>query len=156
RVHRRECRLRLRGSGQLTHRYSHPHSLSLHSAVARLMKMNQSLKGVSGEKRAENLFNAPNLTFLLNSRREPAGLASEEALPLIYDELRQIAARQMAGESGHQTLQPTALVHEAWLRLQRGQSSAWNDRTHFFRVAVRTMRRILVDRARQRSCLKYA
>lgn len=104
-----------------------------------------------------NASDAPDITFLLNAgQTHDGGLASEEALPLIYDELRRIAARQMAGESREHTLQPTALVHEAWLRLNHRRTRVWNDRLHFFRVAVRTMRRILVDRSRQRSCLKYA
>lgn len=106
---------------------------------------------------AMNASDSPDITFLLNAgQTNGMGLASEEALPLIYDELRRIAARQMAGESREHTLQPTALVHEAWLRLNHRQTRVWHDRLHFFRVAVRTMRRILVDRSRQRSCLKYA
>ncbi len=97
------------------------------------------------------------LTLLLNARGTASdGAASDELLPLIYDELRQMAARQMASETREQTLQPTALVHEAWLRLGHRRARRWNDRMHFFRVAVRTMRRILVDRARHKSTLKHA
>ncbi len=99
---------------------------------------------------------APDLTLLLNARTTPEGLGDEELLPLVYDELRRIAARQMAGESFEGTLQPTALVHEAWLRLSSSPGRKWRDRLHFFRTAVRTMRRILVDRARRRSAVRHA
>jgi len=81
-------------------------------------------------------------------------LRSEELLPLVYDELRQLAASRMAGEKPGQTLQPTALVHEAWLRLSGPKERNWNDRVHFFRAAAGAMRRILVDRAREKSALK--
>lgn len=81
-------------------------------------------------------------------------LRSEELLPLVYDELRQLAARRLAGEKAGQTLQPTALVHEAWLRLSEKEGRNWNDRGHFFRAAAQAMRRILVDRAREKSSLK--
>ncbi len=93
------------------------------------------------------------LTLLLNTPTEP-GLGDDELLPLVYDELRRIAARQMRGESVAHTIQPTALVHEAWLRLASSPGRRWRDRMHFFRTAVRTMRRILVDRARRRSALR--
>jgi RNA polymerase sigma factor (TIGR02999 family) len=96
------------------------------------------------------------LTLLLNARTTTEGLGDEELLPLVYDELRRIAARQMAGEAHDSTLQPTALVHEAWLRLSSSPGRRWKDRLHFFRTAVRTMRRVLVDRARRRSTLRHA
>lgn len=83
-----------------------------------------------------------------------ADLSSEQLLPLVYDELRRLAASRMARESAGMTLQPTALVHEAWLRLSEKGGKNWNDRTHFFRAAALAMRRILVDRARQKSSLK--
>lgn len=79
---------------------------------------------------------------------------SEELLPLVYDELRQLAAGRLAGEKAGQTLQATALVHEAWLRLSEKEDRNWNDRSHFFRAAAQAMRRILVDRAREKSALK--
>ncbi len=81
-------------------------------------------------------------------------LRSEELLPLVYDELRQLAAKRMAGEKPGQTLQPTALVHEAWIRLAGTKERDWNDRAHFFRAAAAAMRRILVDRAREKSAVK--
>jgi RNA polymerase sigma factor (TIGR02999 family) len=76
--------------------------------------------------------------------------AAEKLLPLVYEELRRLAAAKMAQEASGQTLQPTALVHEAWLRLAGATPQSWNGREHFFRAAAEAMRRILVDRARQR------
>lgn len=76
--------------------------------------------------------------------------AAEELLPLVYAELKQLAAAKMARERPGQTLQPTALVHEAWLRLTADQNARWESRHHFFAVAAETMRRILIDRARRR------
>ena len=82
------------------------------------------------------------------------GVSAEKLLPLVYDELRRLAATRMARESAGMTLQPTALVHEAWLRLSGTGDRNWNDRTHFFRAAALAMRRILVDRARQKATLR--
>jgi len=84
----------------------------------------------------------------------PKPLSSEELLPLVYEELRQLAARRIAGESGPRTLQPTALVHEAWIRLRRTQGGLWQNRAHFFGAAAQAMRRILVDHARRRLAAK--
>ncbi len=80
--------------------------------------------------------------------------AAEELLPLVYDELRRLAAHKMAQEAPGQTLQPTALVHEAWLRLGADAQPPWHNRAHFFAAAAEAMRRILVERARQRTALK--
>ncbi|WP_411847076.1 ECF-type sigma factor [Roseibacillus persicicus] len=74
-----------------------------------------------------------------------------DLLPLVYDELRQLANRRMAQENSQATLQPTALVHEAWLRLDRTGDRLWENREHFFNAAALSMRRILVDRAREKS-----
>lgn len=79
---------------------------------------------------------------------------SEELLPLVYDELKSLAARRMAGEAPGQTLQATALVHEAWINLTKDRERTWNDRAHFFRAAALAMRRILVVRARAKTRLK--
>src|SRR5215470_15461460 len=76
-------------------------------------------------------------------------------LGLVYDELRQLAARKMAGESSTQTLQPTALVHEAWLRLGGDEQPTWENRTHFFCAAAEAMRRILIDRARRKRAVRH-
>ena len=84
----------------------------------------------------------------------PHELSSEQLLPLVYDELRRLAASRMARESGCLTMQPTALVHEAWLRLSGTGDRNWCDRVHFFRAAALAMRRILTDRARQKASLK--
>src|SRR6476620_1350556 len=81
--------------------------------------------------------------------------AAEQLLPLVYDELRQLAAQKLAQEKPGQTLQATALVHEAYLRLAGPEGSRhWNGRAHFFRAAANAMRRILVDRAREKHSQK--
>jgi RNA polymerase sigma factor (TIGR02999 family) len=79
---------------------------------------------------------------------------SEEMLALVYHELRQLAAARMARESAGQTLQATALVHEAWLRLFNGNGGGWQNRGHFFAAAAQTMRRILIERARRKMSIK--
>ena len=75
-------------------------------------------------------------------------------MPLVYDELRKLAAAKMAKENSDQTLQPTALVHEAWLRLTGNQNQKWNGRAHFFGAAAEAMRRILIERARRKNAGK--
>ena len=82
------------------------------------------------------------------------GKTSEDLLPLVYNELRQLAAARMAEQSSGKTLQATALVHEAWLKLFDGNVKVWENRTHFFRAAAQAMRQILIDRARQKLSLK--
>lgn len=77
-----------------------------------------------------------------------------ELLPLVYNELRRLAAARMAREGGGQTLQPTALVHEAWLRLMSGDGRVWHNRAHFFAAASEAMRRIMIERARRKLSLK--
>lgn len=79
---------------------------------------------------------------------------ADQLLPLIYDELRRLAAHQMAHEPPGQTLQPTALVHEAWLRLAGNENVKWEGRAHFFGAAAEAMRRILIERARRRLAAK--
>jgi RNA polymerase sigma factor (TIGR02999 family) len=81
--------------------------------------------------------------------------AAEQLLPLVYDELRKLAAAKMAGESPDHTLQATALVHEAYVRLvDVGEPTDWNSRGHFFAAAAEAMRRILVEQARRSQSLK--
>ena len=80
--------------------------------------------------------------------------ASEELLPLVYNELRRHASARMARESGGQTLQPTALVHEAWLRMFGSGEERWQNRAHFFGAAAEAVRRILIENARRKSRLK--
>jgi RNA polymerase sigma factor (TIGR02999 family) len=94
------------------------------------------------------------VTLLLEAIDRNEKQASEELLPLVYDELRRLATARLAGEAAGQTLQPTALVHEAWLRLVNDHSRTWHNREHFFRAAAQAMRRILVDKARLKSSLK--
>jgi len=77
--------------------------------------------------------------------------AAAQLLSLVYGELRRLAAAQMSREWAGQTLQPTALVHEAWLRLGGDRQPAWENRAHFFGSAAEAMRRILIDRARRRN-----
>ena len=81
--------------------------------------------------------------------------AANRLLPLVYDELRRLAAQKMAHEHPGQTLQATALVHEAWLRLGGDQQPAWQNRAHFFGAAAEAMRRILVENARRKKRLKH-
>jgi RNA polymerase sigma factor (TIGR02999 family) len=94
------------------------------------------------------------VTVILDAVCRGEKAAAEELLPLVYDELRRLASSQMAGEAAGQTLQPTALVHEAWLRLVKEEGRTWHNRAHFFRAAALAMRRILVDRARHKLSLK--
>ena len=94
------------------------------------------------------------ITQVLQAIRRGDGQASGELLPLVYDELRRLAAARMAQEPVGQTLQATALVHEAWLRLVGDGDRTWQNRAHFFGAAAEAMRRILVENARRKSRLK--
>jgi RNA polymerase sigma factor (TIGR02999 family) len=91
------------------------------------------------------------VTRILTRAQEGDAKAADELLPLVYAELRRLAAHKMANEAPGQTLQPTALVHEAWLRLGGDQQPVWQNRAHFFGAAAEAMRRILIDRARKRA-----
>jgi len=90
------------------------------------------------------------VTRILNAIERGDAKATDELLPLVYDELRLLAAQKLAHESPGQTLQATALVHEAYLRLVGDESQSWENRGHFFGAAAEAMRRILVDHARQK------
>ena len=90
------------------------------------------------------------VTEILHSIQKGDPRAAEELLPLVYGELRKLAAARMAHENPGQTLQPTALVHEAYLRLVGPQQQKWDGRGHFFAAAAQAMRRILVDNARRK------
>jgi RNA polymerase sigma factor (TIGR02999 family) len=81
--------------------------------------------------------------------------AAEELLPLVYAELRRLAAQKMASQPADQTLQPTALVHEAYLRLVGSPNPQWHGRAHFFAAAAEAMRHILVDRARRKGRARH-
>jgi RNA polymerase sigma factor (TIGR02999 family) len=94
------------------------------------------------------------LTQLLSAIGSGDRQAAEDLLPVVYDELRKLAAAKMSHEAPGQTLQPTALVHEAWLRLSGAENAQFEGRGHFFAAAAEAMRRILIDRARQKLSLK--
>jgi RNA polymerase sigma factor (TIGR02999 family) len=94
------------------------------------------------------------VTRILNAIGGGDSKAAEELLPLVYEELRKLAASRMANEAPGQTLQPTALVHEAWLRLVGKDNPQFEGRGHFFAAAAEAMRRILIERARQKLSLK--
>ena len=92
----------------------------------------------------------PEITRILQSVERGDARAAEELLPLVYDELRRLAAYKMSLQPPGQTLQATALVHEAYLRLLGNEDKRWEDRRHFFCAAAEAMRHILIDRARRR------
>jgi RNA polymerase sigma factor (TIGR02999 family) len=94
------------------------------------------------------------ITRILQSGGLADPAASEELLPMVYQELRRHAAVRMAHERPGQTLQPTALVHEAWLRMAGEGDRVWQNRAHFFGAAAEAMRRILIERARRKARLK--
>jgi len=95
------------------------------------------------------------VTQILERVEHGDGKAAGELLPLVYEELRKLAAHKMSLEPAGQTLQPTALVHEAWVRLVRAPQKNWNNRAHFFRVAAECMRRILIDNARRKQQVRH-
>jgi RNA polymerase sigma factor (TIGR02999 family) len=94
-------------------------------------------------------------TVMLTAIKAGDPNAANELLVLVYDELRRLAASKLAYEAPGQTLQPTALVHEAWLRLVGDKSRSFNDRQHFFRASAEAMRRILIDRARRKHTQRH-
>jgi len=95
------------------------------------------------------------VTRILEAAEQGDPTAADQLLPLVYEELRRLAAHKMANEAAGQTLQPTALVHEAWLRLVGNQNQKWDGRAHFFAAAAEAMRRILIDRARQKRAIRH-
>lgn len=94
------------------------------------------------------------LTRILQAASGRGALVSAELLPLVYDELRNLAKSRMSRLAPGQTLQATALVHEAWMKISGDEERSWTDRAHFFRAAAQAMRHILVDRARAKASLK--
>lgn len=94
------------------------------------------------------------VTTILDRIKNGDPLAADALYTAVYTELRSVAARKMSGEAEEHTLQPTALVHEVWLRLGGEEQSVWENRGHFFAAAAEAMRRILVERARSRNRLK--
>ncbi len=95
------------------------------------------------------------VTHLLHAMANGDADARDRLIPMVYEELRQMAARRLVPGAGDQTLQPTALVHDAWLRMGGDQMGGWRNRGHFFATAATVMRSILVDRARRRRALRH-
>lgn len=94
-------------------------------------------------------------TIMLNAASHGDNHSAQALLPLVYDELRKLAYARMAMESSDHTLQPTALVHEAWLRMVADEERTWQNRAYFFSAAATAMRRILVEHARRKTRLKH-
>jgi len=90
------------------------------------------------------------ITRILTAIEQGDARSTDELLPLVYQELRRLAAHKMANEPAGHTLQPTALVHEAWLKLVDSPNQSWQNRAHFFGAAAEAMRRILIARARRK------
>src|SRR6476660_9554183 len=96
------------------------------------------------------------VTRILSAIEHGDAQAADRLLPLVYEELRKLATQKMAQEKPGHTLQATALVHEAWLRLvDKSEPAVWNSRGHFFGAAAEAMRRILVDSARRKARLRH-
>ena len=105
---------------------------------------------VSMPHRSDICHRVTGITQILQRAEQGDPSAADELLPLVYDELRKLAAQKMSREAPGQTLQATALVHEAWLRLGGDQQPDWQNRAHFFAAAAEAMRRILIDNARRK------
>lgn len=99
--------------------------------------------------------NPNEFTAILDRARSGDPTVAAELLPLVYAELRNLAAARMAQQPAGQTIQATALVHEAWLKLSHQPTASWSDRQHFFRAAAEAMRQILIDRARSKRRIKH-
>jgi len=95
------------------------------------------------------------VTQILSAIEQGDANAADKLLPLVYEELRKLAAYRMAHEAASQTLQPTALVHEAWMRLVGEENPKFANRAHFFAAAAEAMRRILIDNARRKRALRH-
>ena len=95
------------------------------------------------------------VTRILAAVEQGDAKAADELLPLVYKELRRLAAQRLSNEAPGQTLQATALVHEAYIRLVGGQDQNWDNRGHFFAAAAEAMRRILVDQARRKNRVRH-
>src|SRR6516162_11221121 len=95
------------------------------------------------------------VTRILTAIEQGDPQAADRLLPLVYEELRKLATARMANEAAGQTLQPTALVHEAWLRLVGKETPRFANRAHFFAAAAEAMRRILIDPARRKRGLRH-
>jgi RNA polymerase sigma factor (TIGR02999 family) len=117
-------------------------------------KRNKSSLIVSSASSNSSSASRGDITRILEASHGNDLKAADDLLPLVYEELRRLAAHRLAGEHRQHTLQPTALVHEAWLKISGPEPREWNGREHFFAAAAEAMRRILVDRARRRLAAK--
>lgn len=99
--------------------------------------------------------NMTDVTQILQAAGRGDRSSLNDLLPLVYDELKKVAAARMAREAPGHTLQPTALVHEAWLRMIKDEDQTWQNRAFFFHAAAEAMRRILIENARRKAALKY-
>ena len=142
---------------------SHPTGpLTEHFINTRRAVKTDRLENVHGARSADEVYSTPCLmdnmsdaTVMLAAIEAGEPQAPEQLLVLIYDELRRLAASKLAHEAPGQTLQPTALVHEAWLRLVGDQNPSFKDRKHFFCAAAEAMRHILIDRARRKQTRRH-
>lgn len=125
-------------------------SEATHSPRASQLQSNRVSPMMSGPEVKPNTRKMSEATVMLAAIERGDSQAAESLLNLVYDELRRLAAYKLSKESPNQTLQPTALVHEAWLKLVGGEARKFENRSHFFAAAAEAMRRILVDRARRR------
>jgi RNA polymerase sigma factor (TIGR02999 family) len=99
--------------------------------------------------------NMGNITRILQAVQKGTEPSAERLFPMVYEELRKLATAKMSREAANHTLQATALVHEAWLRLGGDDQPTWDNRAHFFAAAAEAMRRILIERARRRNRSKH-
>ena len=124
------------------------------SSIATPFEPEERIASISPFPGTAHPSSASDITLCLRAIADGDDHASEELLPLVYDELRQHAGARMSRESAAYTLQPTALVHEAWLRVVGKGGIRWESRAHFFGAAAEAMRRILIESARHRARLK--
>jgi RNA polymerase sigma factor (TIGR02999 family) len=118
-------------------------------------KRKPEIAGMSGKASNSAPGGESDVTRILNAAGKGDAKAADELLPLVYQELRKLAASKMSNEVPGQTLQPTALVHEAWLRLTGNENQVWNGRAHFFGAAAEAMRRILIENARRKRAARH-
>lgn len=105
--------------------------------------------------RSDSTSAVSDVTHILTAIEQGDPHAADKLLPLVYEELRKLAASKMARETPGQTLQPTALVHEAWMRMVGKENPKFQNRAHFFATAAEAMRRILIDNARRKRALRH-
>src|SRR5215831_15311124 len=108
-----------------------------------------------GSAKSDSTPAVSDVTHILTAIEQGDPQAADKLLPLVYEELRKLAAHKMANEAAGQTLQPTALVHEAWIRLVGKENPQFKNRAHFFGAAAEAMRRILVESARRKRAQRH-